>query len=1085
MKILRYFFATLLVALSSFTSLVMLLVFFNISISFIVKPVMGYFAPNVKLEDAHLGWDNKGKTLVLMLHGVEYRDSNFLHVNFSRIGINVSAFKTIANKKLTLDLLAIYELQIFLEEYENGEIVFTLPEVSKSYGYNQTEGGGVVRDIESLQNRILSDTIVDDNYKAKLNKINRELNKENLDKKSIIETFLESSEVLKNTKQIMVVDSNLQYASYKNKNNIISIDFESISLEKKDENIVLESSLNIPLGGGTTPLELQATLDDNDNIDFEFSLNELMINDVQEYLYLIPENLLSKDIINKVQATNILTSASFSGVYQVQTAKFQDVSASVTMQNGRFNFGDFFTQDIIVNSLNSSLTFDGEKSLLNVEKLELELEKGRSIKIPSIQGDWDAQSISLKASLDFNKHIKLQDIVIKTQSNNLVKGNFSYLFDKQEISFDLNTKNIRFNNTLRYWPDVATENLQKYLSQAVVNNPLVKSFSMGFTSNLKTGKQVYKGKGDIEAVRYNYIDNMPTLFAKQVELEFNERNVLVSYREGNIKDSFLAYGFVKVFGSKEPGEFDTVAIDTTVESNLPSLMALISNKALGIDMETLNPDDYLGYVVGDLQIDYNYEKEELTNLQSQALISDVVAKNVFAGKDFVANTTELKIDKKGVTLLADGVFDDVLPLDFKGVLSLDENAKESAIYTIKASSSMGILRNYKEFDDFAKYFVNNILGDALVTIKYTDYKADGFDNLNVNLNLLENTIEYKNLYSKKPKQNLTANIDVAINKGQVEKVSNINVKGDGIDTQIAIDFVEGTNINAKNLNIKDFYNGDFSLNLRDKGFSLNASGKTLNSFALKSLSDFLIKVSEESKTNQEKQSTGKVAENKKPEEKSNIEYFIKANIGNIYHQDRSGSIKNLNLEYLYTNNTINKLSAKGLLNSNKSGFNIALNNEEASNQGQIVNVQIDNAGILFNALGLYGSILNGYISDVVFIKQAEEGFTVTGTTSISSFSLSGVPFSNALIDFSYFDNILNMESIALRGNILDITAYGNVNIKESNIDLRGQLIPVANVSSLLNLVPIIRNLPLSDGIIKIPISLKGGLKDPDFSFSNR
>ncbi len=232
MKILRYFFATILVTLSSFASLVILLVFFNTSISFIAKPILGYFVPNLKLQDAYLGWDNKEKTIVLLLEDVEYRDTDFLHLDFSRIGINISAFKTIANKKLTLDLLAIYELQIFLEEYENGEIVFTLPEVSPSYSSTQLEGR-TVRDIESLQNRILSDTIVDDNYKAKLNKLSRELNKENIDKKSIIETFLESSELLKNTKQIMIADSNLQYLTYKNKDNIISIDFENINLEKK------------------------------------------------------------------------------------------------------------------------------------------------------------------------------------------------------------------------------------------------------------------------------------------------------------------------------------------------------------------------------------------------------------------------------------------------------------------------------------------------------------------------------------------------------------------------------------------------------------------------------------------------------------------------------------------------------------------------------------------------------------------------------------------------------------------------------------------------------------------------------------
>ncbi len=828
---------------------------------------------------------------------------------------------------------------------------------------------------------------------------------------------------------------------------------------------------------------LQATLDDKDNIDFEFFLDELTINDVQDYLYLIPENLLSKDVVSKVQAANILTSARFSGIYQIKQAKFKDVSANINMQNGRFNYGDFFTKDIILNKLDGSLVFDGEKSLLSVNKLEIELEKGRSIKIPSIQGNWDAQSINLKASLDFNKHIKLQDINIKTQSNNLVKGNFSYLFDKQEISFDLNTKNIRFNNVLRYWPDVATEGLQKYLSQAVVNNPLVGSFSMDFTENLKTGKQVYKGKGNIESVRYNYIDSMPMLFAKQVELEFNEKNVLVSYREGNIQDIFLAYGFVKVFGAKDPEKFDTVSIDTTLESNLPSLMSLISNKALGIDTEDLKSEDFLGYVVGDLQIDYNYQAEELTNLQSQALISDIVAKNVFAGKDFVAKSTQLKMDKTSVTLTANGVFDDVLPLDFEGILNLDKNTQESAIYTIKTSSNVGILRNYKEFDSFAKYFVNNILGDALITIKYTDNKADNVDNLNIDLNLNENTLNYEGIYSKQPKQNLNANIDIAINKGDVKEINNIRLKGDGVDASLAVDFVNGTNIYAQNLNIKDFYSGSFRLSLQDKGFGLNAKGQSLNSFGLKSLSDFLIKVSEDGKTPQSKKQVAKSKETK--EQANNTEYFIKANINKIYHQGRHGNVKNFNLEYLYKDNAINKLSARGILGSNQLGFNIALANQEESNNGQTVNVQIDNVGVMFKAFGLYENILNGYINDNIFIKQAKEGFTVAGITSISSFSLSGVPFSNALIDFTYFDNILNMQSIALRGNILNITASGDVNIKESNIDLRGQLIPVANISSLFTLVPIVRNLPLGDGIIKIPISLKGSLKDPNFSFSNR
>ncbi len=1065
---------------------------FNISISFLVNPIIKNFVPNLTIKDAYLDWDKESKVVVVSLQGVEYKnDSNLSTINLSQLGVNISLFKSIANKKIVFDLLSFHEITVFLEEYENGEIVFTLPQATTLEPVD-IENSDVVVDIDTLQSKILTETVVNDSYASKIKELSKELKEGYRKPNSIIERVLQDVEILQDVDQLVVTNSVLEYKTYKNKEKTNTFNFKNISFLRDDGDIKITSNIAIPVEGNVASLNLKSVINKNDIFSFDVALKDFSVKDVSSYFYLIPESLASQEELKKVSAINILASLKLQGKYNLKQANFSDLNFDVNMQNGKFNYNKMLEHDLIVYNLVSNIKFNPANSTLLVNKLNLELEKGRKVSIPFIEGDFDAEEISLKANIDLNNHIKLTDIAIKTEKN-LIKGGFGYRFKGQEkIDFNLNVKNIRFNDVLRYWPNISLPALQKYLDQSVANNPIVKSFSMDFSHNKATNRFNYKGNGELLNVNYNYIQGMPILNAENVKFNFNEDDVNVNYTEGKIKNFALQSGYVRVFGKKNKGDFDSVLINTDLDGSLPVLLSIVDNKELGFsDKNTLNYNNFEGDVKGNLLIEYNYLDENLVDIKSNSVVKNVKLKNVFSAKDFASEQVNVVVDRNKINLDSRGIFNDILAVDTKGTISLNNKDDENFNVTVNTLFDLKTLGSYKEFDGFSKYIVNNISGPTKAVIKYTNYK-NGVSNLLLNANLAENSVNYKNIYTKGAKSPLNATINVDIKGDNADSilVNNVNIKGKDIDLTFNMKFNNNeTLMQFNDVNINNFYKGISNIIVGDNVLDINLNGSSLNFAKAKSLVKYLSEVNKKEDSNNEN-----LAEDPKQKERNQEpsgSYKIRAKLKSIYFDKPSKQISNVNINYVYNNNEVKTLTATGgYQNSpNSAYFNVLLANNLQSADGlnmQQINLQINNLGLVLGVLGMYDGIYYGYTQGSVYLTHLQEGgYTVAGPLNVNSFSLSGIPFSSSSIKFMYEDESLKLNEISLKGGLLNIDALGVVDLKEDNVDIKGHLIPVANIASILNTVPLINRLPVGDGIVKIPISLKGSVLNPDFSFSNK
>jgi uncharacterized protein YhdP len=96
----------------------------------------------------------------------------------------------------------------------------------------------------------------------------------------------------------------------------------------------------------------------------------------------------------------------------------------------------------------------------------------------------------------------------------------------------------------------------------------------------------------------------------------------------------------------------------------------------------------------------------------------------------------------------------------------------------------------------------------------------------------------------------------------------------------------------------------------------------------------------------------------------------------------------------------------------------------------------------------------------------------------------GLVFTHLVSDFTLTDNVVTIRQLRAHGGALGLTAAGSIDIHASSVDLKGTIIPLYEVNTVLGNIPIVGDLVLGgkgQGLIAITSRVSGRLPDPQVS----
>ncbi len=170
----------------------------------------------------------------------------------------------------------------------------------------------------------------------------------------------------------------------------------------------------------------------------------------------------------------------------------------------------------------------------------------------------------------------------------------------------------------------------------------------------------------------------------------------------------------------------------------------------------------------------------------------------------------------------------------------------------------------------------------------------------------------------------------------------------------------------------------------------------------------------------------------------------------------------------------------------------------------ILKINSEDAGSFFTALGFGSKVSGGIFSingqatgngDIIGGVELKEFYAHKSTllskilalASITSrafggikdlFDTRGLFFKKLVASYIYNGNELIVKEGRLRGNVLSMTADGNVNLKNGNVDIKGLAIPENLVNSIAKMIPLF-NIPFGKdkGLIAVNYKMVGNIRD--------
>ncbi|TAN60627.1 MAG: DUF3971 domain-containing protein [Magnetospirillum sp.] len=588
-----------------------------------------------------------------------------------------------------------------------------------------------------------------------------------------------------------------------------------------------------------------------------------------------------------------------------------------------------------------------------------------------------------------------------------------------------------------------------------------------------------------EGVTVDYLHPMPPAKNTAAVCTFDTNSFRISLKAGEVYGLKLKEGTIVLSGLDKEDQF--ADIELVINGPATDALRLIDNpplryaQALGIE-----PAKVGGDALAKVRLKFPLLKAlrlDDIGIKANATVTRVSIPKVMMGLDLDDGTLDLDVDAKGLDATGPVVLGTI-----PGSLVWRENFSVKAgpfrsRYQLKAPVVSEAQRKLLGLDGapFVAPFVAGPIA-ADVTATFSD---GGKGSIEAKLDLASSRMQLPGLgWTKEPGKPATAEVSVRLDHKLIASVPGFAVQAGDLDARGSVAFtVEGA---ARRIDFTRLAygrtNGEGTISLRpDKaGLDIAFRGASFDAEPTFSRDDARTQ----------------------PDAEKPPPMAVTANVKTMWLSEKGG-LTNASASLQRDAEDWRTLTLKGGLPGGKV-FNASL--QPSGPRRRTFSVTSDDAGAMFRAFDVYGTMSGGDLSVDGYIDDTKTEQPFIGTLKVSDYHVrnapalarlltvvamtgivdllqgEGVGFSSLDVPFTLSDGLLEVRDGRAWGAALGLTAKGQIDLDHSRMALEGTVVPAYVLNSVLGNIPVLGWLitggDKGGGVIAFNYSMKGPTADP-------
>ncbi len=647
--------------------------------------------------------------------------------------------------------------------------------------------------------------------------------------------------------------------------------------------------------------------------------------------------------------------------------------------------------------------------------------------------------------------------------------------EKAEIAGKADFENINIPGLLALWPDTkGSEDAKSWVRDSLSVGKAAKGYA---EINIKPGDLIPDALPEadihaeitIENMGVNYSPGLKHLRAVNGLLKFGGNTMNLEVKNARLENSSVRHATAVI--PDLAADDGVIHIEGELEGRAEDLNEFIALQAPDEKEKSHVVKITAGHADTQFTLDFPLLKdlkEKDVKVSAHAKMEDIAIPGVYDGTDLSAGNLEVSYSPGG--FVADGA------------VALN-GAKAAAKYSEKYEGDK-TLSALELVGRFPKSEISRIIGDDLQFLTGDvplglNVVSDSDQNIRVKADLTDNEILLPRYGYKKPKGKdlklefvLDGNKKAA--KGKINLTGDLRGEGDlafGADYQL-------TSANVKNLS---FGKTDMSLKyalVSENKYRVEIAGKVVDLAPI--IADY----------------------DEGPEEKSKASYDISVSLKKILMNDGE-NLSGFNGGI----SCLPEYCASGRFSAHQdSGGEFLYELKHAGGQDGKLTIHADNAGALIKGLGISPHIVGGKLDINSDISRNQNNSINEGSLVMTDYSLvkgpilakivslasftgildilngAGIKFKKMTLNFSKENDLLKIKESKTYGDSLGLTAQGFVDLKKSEINITGTVVPAYAANSLLSTVPVIGDMLAGgegQGIIAANYTVSGDYKNPE------
>ena len=692
-------------------------------------------------------------------------------------------------------------------------------------------------------------------------------------------------------------------------------------------------------------------------------------------------------------------------------------------------------------------------------------------------------SLRLRGDADAElKSIYLEELTVDTGGPVIsFQGQINGMPDRTGIHGDFEFREMPFAELENYWPEILMANARPWILANVLDGVISRfsvalNVALGEMDLIKTGQRpdALNVTYEFRDATVNYFPGQPYAYGVDGTGRIDGSSMTLHLRDGTIEDIYAPSAIALITDIMLDSA--TLTIIGNLEGPADNAIRLLDRPGLEFPSAIgLNADQFSGHVSAEMGVQLPFRSDvrlDEAKFAAVARLSDLSVRDLFGDKDVSQGSLRLTLDENNMEVIGD-----ILVGGMPSTVKWQENFSPQAAFRSRYDVS-AILDSaaQKEFGFALAPFAE---GPFDVRLSYT-VSNDGAQHVTAALDARQVRMEIPELFWQKAVgeeasilllAQLQDNEDVEITNFEFNS-KDLRIKGRAT--------IEPENGKLLEAYLSNVLLGDNDVNVKyrrdaDNNILLDVGGKSLDLRPyIKQLLD---------------------------SEQGNLPPFILVTNVDRLITRADQQITNARARVI---NTAERLESAFLTGTLVTGSEIRLVLEPDGAKRRLV-VRSDDAGSVARAFNIYDNAVGGRLVLDATLHDDEPGAPVSGNVTIEDYRVinaptlaqllaiasftgifealqgDGITFSNFRLPFVLKDGIVTIENAQTAGISIGVNASGKINLDNDQVDVRGTIVPIYAINSLLGNIPLIGDLLVGgegEGIFAATYSVTGTTEEP-------